>query len=97
MNVLRRSIGITLKARCMRYQGLYLQYRLRAIGGHCGTRYKVEVILNREERASATVTSDIETVLKLFENICKGKVTPCTLSEIVREMRMGDRLQKINS
>lgn len=97
MNVVRKSIGVTLKARCVQYRGLFLQYRLRAIGRKSGTRYKVEVLLNGEEWASVTVVSDIETVLTLFEKICKGKVTPCTLSEIVREMRMGDRLQKINS
>lgn len=92
MNVLQKHTAscVTLKERSVQYRGLSLGYRLRAICDGRSTRYAVEVTLIGRERACAALGNDIETALAHFHAICRGAVTPCTLSEVVCEMQIGN-------
>ncbi len=91
MNVLQKTTVscVTLKERSVQCQGLSLKYRLNVICEAHDTHYEVEVALDGRECARATVGGDIEIALTLFDAICQGTVTPCALTEIIDEMRIG--------
>ena len=91
MNVVEKTadLSMTLKKGCVQCQGLSLRYCLNAICENGAARYEIEVTLDDGERACATVGDDVEIALSCFDAICRGAVTPCTLLEVVGEMRIG--------
>lgn len=87
---------VVLKERRVCCCGLSLNYRLWAVGEGVGTRYDVEATLGNEGQR-ATLGASVESALELFERICGGAVTPCTLEEVVFDLQtVTPNLEKCN-
>ena len=62
-----------------------VRYRLCA-SYFVGTEYYIEIVLSGE-RAAAHLGTERATAQHLFEKIVSGTVTPCTLKDIVQDIK----------
>ena len=76
--------AVTLAEETISFGGMLLEYRL-LVRNTYADRFRVTVALG-EERAESGVGNDIEAALGRFRSVVHGRVTPCTLSEVLCDL-----------
>lgn len=86
MNVWEDLYRITvLREETRRVEAYLVRYRF-CVSRFADTAYYAEIFLD-EERAAAHLGKDLTTSQELFERLVNGVVTPCTLLDIMQDIK----------
>ncbi len=92
MNTMSASTSkesIILAEESITCQGLQLTYRLLLHEPHRARIYCISVFSDEEECTEA-VGGDLLRATAFYRTVCEGFVTPCTLSDVLCDLRLGE-------
>ena len=70
--------------------GFPILYRLHAQGNESDSHFSISVTIPDEETCEVDAGSDLLRALNYYRRIKDGNVTPCTLTEILQDLRYLD-------